>query len=97
MLAAWRRAWVKVIPFFAFPSAVREAIYTANGIESINARLRRIIKTLGHFPSDDTATKLTWMALRNITADWGRAAQDWKVAMTQFAILHADRITKAVA
>ena len=95
--AAWRRAWDKVIPFFAFPPAVRKVVYTTNAIESINARLRKIIKTRGHFPSDDAATKLIWLALRNITADWGRAAQDWKAAMNQFAILYADRFTKAAA
>ena len=97
VVAAWRRAWDKVIPFFAFPPAVRKVVYTTNAIESINARLRKIIKTRGHFPSDDAATKLIWLALRNITADWGRAAQDWKVAMNQFAILYADRFTKAAA
>jgi putative transposase len=94
---AWRRAWDRVIPFFAFPPAVRRVIYTTNAIESINARLRKIIKTRGHFPSDDAATKLLWLALRNITADWGRAASDWKTAMNQFAILYADRFTKAAA
>src|SRR5205085_1439454 len=77
VVAAWRRAWDKVIPFFAFPPAVRKVIYTTNAIESINARLRKIIKTRGHFPSDDAATKLIWLAVRNITADWGRAAHDW--------------------
>jgi len=89
--AAWRRAWDRVIPFFAFPPAIRRVIYTTNAIESINARLRKIIKTRGHFPSDDAATKLIWLALRNITADWGRAAKDWKDAMNQFAILYAER------
>jgi putative transposase len=68
-----------------------------NAIESINAQLRKIIKTRGHFPSDDAATKLIWLALRNITADWGRAAHNWKEAMNQFAILYADRFTKTVA
>ena len=95
VVAAWRRAWDKVIPFFAFPPAVRKVIYTTNAIESINARLRKIIKTRGHFPSDDAATKLIWLALRNITADWGRAAHDWKAAMNQFAILYEERFTKA--
>lgn len=97
VVAAWRRAWDKVIPFFAFPPAVRRVIYTTNAIESINARLRKIIKTRGHFPSDEAATKLIWLALRNITADWGRAAKDWKDAMNQFAILYADRFTRAAA
>jgi len=95
--ASWRRAWSNVIPFFAFPPEVRRVIYTTNAIESVNARLRKIIKTRGHFPSDDAATKLIWLALRNITADWGRAANHWKTAMNQFAILYEDRFTKAVA
>ena len=94
VVAAWRRAWDKVIPFFAFPPAVRKVVYTTNAIESINARLRKIIKTRGHFPSDDAASKLIWLALRNITADWGNAAQDWKSAMNQFAILYEDRFTR---
>lgn len=89
--AAWRRSWDRVIPFFAFPPAIRRVIYTTNAIESVNARLRKIIKTRGHFPSDDAATKLIWLALRNITTDWGRAAKDWKEAMNQFAILYAER------
>jgi putative transposase len=95
VVAAWRRVWDKVIPFFAFPPEVRRVIYTTNAIESVNARLRKIIKTRGHFPSDDAATKLIWLVLRNITADWGRAANNWKSAMNQFAILYEDRFTQA--
>jgi len=94
--AAWQRAWDKVIPFFAFPAHIRRVIYTTNAIESVNARLRKIIKTRGHFPSDDAASKLIWLALRNITTDWGRANRDWKEAMNQFAILYQDRFTNKV-
>lgn len=83
-----------MIPFFAFPPEVRRVIYTTNAIESINAQLRKIIKTRGHFPSDDAATKLIWLALRNITADWGRPARDWKQAMNQFAILYQERFIR---
>ena len=97
VVASWRRAWDRVIPFFAFPPEVRRVIYTTNAIESVNARLRKIIKTRGHFPSDEAATKLIWLALRNITKDWGRAGHNWKTAMNQFAILYEDRFTKAVA
>ena len=93
--AAWRRAWDRIIPFFTFPPPIRRVIYTTNAIESVNARLRKIIKTRGHFPSDDAATKLIWLALRNITTDWGRAAKDWKEAMNQFAILYAERFEAA--
>jgi putative transposase len=94
VVAAWRRAWDRVIPFFMFPAEIRRVIYTTNAIESVNARLRKIIKTRGHFPSDDAASKLIWLALRNITADWGKAAHHWKEAMNQFAILYTERFTR---
>jgi transposase-like protein len=57
---------------------VRRVIYTTNAIESVHARLRNSIKTRGHFPSDDAATKLIWLALRNITVDWSRATKEWR-------------------
>ena len=60
--AAWRRVWDRVIPFFAFPPEVRRVINTTNAIESVNSQLRKIIKTRGHFPSDEAATKLIWLA-----------------------------------
>lgn len=91
--ASWRRAWDRVIPFFAFPPPVRRVIYTTNAIESLHSQLRKIIKTRGHFPSDDAATKLLWLALRNITADWTRAAKQWREAMNQFAVLYDERFT----
>lgn len=94
--ATWRRAWDRVIPFFAFPPAVRRVIYTTNAIESVNGRLRKIIKTRGHFPSDEAASKLIWLALRNITADWGRPVQEWREAMNQFAIAYGDRFMRPV-
>jgi transposase-like protein len=94
VVASWRRAWDRVIPFFAFPPAVRRVVYTTNAIESLHSQLRKIIKTRGHFPSDDAATKLIWLALRNITADWGRAAKEWREAMNQFAVLYDERFTR---
>ena len=96
VVASWRRAWTHVIPFFAFPPEVRRVIYTTNAVESVNARLRKILKTRGHFPNDEAATKLIWLALRNITGSWGqKAANYWHLAMNQFAILYEDRFTRA--
>ena len=83
----------QVVSQLGFPPEVRRVIYTTNAIESVNARLRKIIRTRGHFPSDDAAAKLIWLALRNITEDWGRAANNWKSTMNQFAILYEDRFT----
>ena len=97
VVASWRRAWVHVLPFFAFPPEVRRVIYTTNAPESVNARVRKIIKTRGHFPTDEAAMKLIWLALRNSTATWVRGAPSWRLAMNQFAILDADRFTAPTA
>jgi putative transposase len=79
-----------VIPFFAFPPAVRRVIHTTNAIESLHMQLRKIIKTRGHFPTDEAATKLLYLALRNIKKRW-HAAPAWQAALTHFAVLFPDR------
>jgi putative transposase len=93
VVASWRRAWTHIIPFFAFPPEIRRVLYTTNALESVHARLRKILKTRGHFPNDEAATKLIWLALRNITATWHKAANNWPLALNQFAILYEDRFT----
>jgi putative transposase len=97
IVQSWRRAWEHVIPFFAFPPEVRRVIYTTNAIESLHMQLRKIIKTRGHFPSDEAAIKLMWLALRNILADNVRSAKEWKAAMNQFAVMYGERFTGVTA
>ena len=95
IVQSWRRAWENVIPFFAFPPEVRRVIYTTNVIESLHMQLRKIIKTRGHFPNDDAATKLLWLALRNVMSKTIRSTREWKIAMNQFAILYGERFTNS--
>ncbi len=68
-------------------------IYTTNALESVHRRVRKIIKTRGHFPTDEAAIKLIWLALRNITAEWVLPTRQWYAAMRQFAVLYDDRFT----
>ena len=68
-----------------------EIMPVTNAIESINARLRKIIKTRGHFPSDEAATKLIWLALRYITENWKKPPISWHAAKAQLAIQFAER------
>jgi len=91
---SWRRVWQQVIPFFAFAPEVRRIIYTTNAIESLHMQLRKIIKTRGHFPSEEAATKLVWLALRNVIKRWSRAARQWTAALNQFALMYPDRFTR---
>jgi len=66
-------AWDRFTPFLAFPPMLRRVIYTTNSIESLNYQLRKIIKNRGHFPSDDAAVKLLWLAICNIEDKRARA------------------------
>jgi putative transposase len=88
---SWRRNWEAVIPFFAFPADVRKIIYTTNAIESLNASVRKAIRNKGHFPSDQAATKLIWLALRHITENWKRPPVAWQAAKAQFALQFGER------
>lgn len=90
---AWRRAWQEVIPFFAFPPAVRKIIYTTNAIESLNRVIRKTTKTRGSFPTDDAAMKLIYLAIRNFEKK-GSAVREWVDARNQFAILYHERFNK---
>ena len=64
--ATWERAWERFIPFLDFPPMLRRVIYTTNSIESLNYQLRKVTKNRGHFPSDEAAVKLLWLAICNI-------------------------------
>lgn len=90
---SWRRNWEHVIPFFAFAAPVRKIIYTTNAIESLHSGVRKSIRNKGHFPNDEAASKLIWLALRNITAKWKNPPIAWAAAKAQFAIQFGDRFT----
>ncbi len=82
-----------MVPFFAFAPPVRKMIYTTNAIESLHSQVRKSIRNKGHFPNDEAATKLIWLALRNITAKWKNPLIAWHAAKTQFEIQFGDRFT----
>ena len=86
----WRRAWQEVIPFFAFDPAIRKIIYTTNAIESLNRVIRKSITTRGPFPTEDAATKLIYLAIRNLEKG-GRNVRQWFAARNQFAIMFEER------
>jgi putative transposase len=91
---AWLNAWEYVIPFLAFPPEVRRVIYTTNAIEALNRQLRKAIKTKGHFPNEDAARKLIYLAVTNAVPAWTRT-RNWTVALLAFKIHFGDRLPDA--
>ena len=91
----WRRAWNEVIPFLDYPDPVRRLIYTTNAIEALNSKIRRAVRTRGHFPNDEAAAKLIYLALNASSTEWKRSVRCWHEAKMQFAIMFQDRFTVA--
>jgi len=70
-------------------------IYTPNAIESLNSSLRKLVYHRGHFPSDEAAVKLLYLALRNLEKRWDRSIRDWTTALGQFSIFFQGRLPAA--
>jgi len=94
---SWRRVWSEVIPFFGFPDEVRRIVYTTNAIEALNSKIRRAVRTRGHFPSDDAAAKLIFLILNRSEKEWKMPPREWAVAKAQFAVLFGERFIRAMA
>jgi putative transposase len=91
VVRAWREAWEYVVPFLDFPPEVRRVIYTTNAIEALNRQLRKAVKTKGHFPTEDAARKLIYLAIHNAVPQWTRT-RGWTKALLAFKIHFGDRL-----
>lgn len=96
IVRVWRSAWEQFTPFLRFPPEIRKIVYTTNLVESINYQLRKITKTRGHFPTDDSALKLLRLGARNISdkrgGDLGTGTMGWKQALNAFDIHFPGRL-----
>src|SRR5216684_8896716 len=88
---AWLNAWEYMIPFLAFPPELRRVVYTTNAIEALNRQLRKAIKTKGHFPNEEAARKLIYLAISNATPAWTKT-RSWTAALLAFKIHFGDRL-----
>ncbi len=88
---SWMEHWERVVPFLAFPPDLRRAVYTTNTIEALNRQIRKIIKTRGSFPSEDSARKLLYLAITRAQRKW-RHTYDWSSALVAFRVHFGDRI-----
>ncbi len=91
---SWLRNWERITPFFHYPEEIRRVIYTTNAIESLNRSLRKVLKTKGSFPNDESVMKLLYLALRNISKKWTMPIHHWREAMNRFEIEFPGRISQ---
>ena len=87
---AWREHWEHIIPFLSLPSELRRAVYTTNTIEALHRQIRKAIKTRGHFPDEQSATKLIYLAIEKAEGKW-RSNRAWTAARAGLKIHFGDR------
>lgn len=89
---SWRSRWAEIIPFLKFSMVIRKAVYTTNAIESVNFSIRKVTKNRQSFPTTESAEKLIFMALQNISKKWTMPIRDWGAALNQFVIIYGERV-----
>ncbi|MFJ8275412.1 transposase [Streptomyces sp. NPDC094154] len=96
IVRTWQAAWNEFTPYLAFPPEIRKVVYSTNLIESINARLRKSTRNRGHFPSEQAALKVLYLAVRELITpkarDVNHVAAHWKTALNQFSLFFEDRL-----
>jgi len=96
IIRLWTNAWPEMVPFLAFDAEIRKIVCTTNAIESLNARFRRAVNARGHFPTDQAALKVLYLAVASLDPTGkGRArwTNRWKAALNAFDITFDGRIT----
>jgi putative transposase len=88
---SWLEDWEQITPFLAYPEEVRRVIYTTNSIEALHRQVRKVIKTRGHFPTEDAARKLIYLAITRAEARWKRVFH-WNSALAALKIQFPNRI-----
>ena len=93
---SWRNHWHNLNTLFNYPEDIRKAIYTTNAIESLNSVIRRAIKKRKLFPSDDSAKKMVYLAIKEASKKWSMPIRNWRQAMSRFMIEFGDRLEKHI-
>jgi putative transposase len=88
---SWRARWEHIVPFLSLPADLRRAVYTTNSIENLNRQIRKSIKTRGHFPDEQAATKLIYLAIQRAERKWLKA-YNWTGALRGLKIHFEDRL-----
>ena len=89
-IKSWEENWDILSTFFDYPVEIRKVIYTTNIIEGLNRQFRKVTKTKGSFPNDDSLKKMLYLAVQNLSIKWTMRIRNWDVISAQLSILHKD-------
>lgn len=92
VIQSWRRKWDNLSAYFRYPSDIRKVIYTTNAIESVHRQFRKLTKTKGAFPNENSLLKLLHLGLMNAQAKWTMPLQNWNLTLSQLVIYFEGRL-----
>ena len=94
VIQSWQNKWENLSVYFKYPPEIRKVIYTTNIIESVHRQFRKLTKTKGAFPNENSLLKLLYMGIQNATKKWTMPIQNWNLTLSQLAIFFEGRLDK---
>lgn len=95
VIKSWRSKWTHLSAYFKYPEPIRKVVYTTNSIEAVHRQFRKLTKTKGGFPNDDSLLKLLYLGTINASKRWTMPIQNWGLALSQLAIFFEGRLDNA--
>lgn len=92
VLQSWRRKWSNLSVYFKYPDAIRRTIYTTNAIESVHRQYRKLTKTKGGFPNENSLLKLLYVGILKASERWTMPVHNWNLTLSQLAIYFKGRL-----
>ncbi|EMG6529255.1 IS256 family transposase [Providencia rettgeri] len=96
VIQSWRRKWDHLSAYFRYPESIRKVIYTTNAIESVHRQFRKLTKTKGAFPNENSLLKLLYLGLLNAQEKWTMPIQNWNLALSQLSIYFEGRLDNVI-
>jgi putative transposase len=96
VIQSWRNKWDNLSVYFKYPEPVRRIIYTTNAVEAVHRQFRKLTKTKGAFPNENSLLKLLYAGILNASEKWTMPVQNWSLALSQFAIYFEGRLDNAL-
>lgn len=92
VIRSWRNRWDNLSVYFKYPEDVRKAIYTTNAVEAVHRQFRKLTKTKGGFPNENSLLKLLYAGILSASEKWTHPVQNWNLTLSQMVIHFEDRI-----
>ena len=96
VIHSWQRKWENLSVYFKYPEYIRKVIYTTNAIEAVHRQFRKLTKTKGGFPNENSLMKLLYAGILNASRNWTRLVPNWNLALSQLAIHFEGRLDKVL-